>query len=243
MGDRLTREITRDDNRNGAAQGAVETAYHRIRHLILTGEMRSGDKLLENQLATAIGVSRTPVREALNRLNADGLVVLERYRRGYVAEFSLEDAVEIFRLRAILEGHAAARAAARISDPDLSRLQELEMTMERQFEELGWNEHLEGFDRLNAEFHAVIAAAAESPRLEKILASSLELPASIFNRYSEPVEARTRRTHAQHREILAALKARNSEWAQAAMNAHLFSLLPTSSGSLEHERSAGADRS
>uniref|UniRef100_UPI003100FD95 FCD domain-containing protein n=1 Tax=Neorhizobium sp. EC2-8 TaxID=3129230 RepID=UPI003100FD95 len=100
---------------------------------------------------------------------------------------------------------------------------------------LGWNEHLEGFDKLNAEFHAVIAGAAESPRLEKILASSLELPAAIFNRYSEPVEVRTRRTHAQHREILAALRARNPEWAQAAMNAHLFSLLPTASGSLQHE--------
>ncbi len=231
----MKNEPTKDVNKDSGSTSAVETAYHRIRHMILTGEMRSGDKLLENQLAAAIGVSRTPVREALNRLNAEGLVVLERYRRGIVADFSLNDAMEIFRLRAILEGHAAGRAATRISDTDLSRLQELERVMETQFAELGWNEHLEGFDKLNAEFHAVIAAAAESPRLEKILASSLELPASIFNRYSEPVEVRTRRTHAQHREILAALQARNPEWAQAAMNAHLFSLLPTASGSLEHE--------
>ncbi len=235
MGNGLKNETAKDLSREGSSTSAVEIAYHHIRHLILTGEMRSGDKLLENQLATAIGVSRTPIREALNRLNAEGLVVLERYRRGIVADFSLDDAVEIFRLRAILEGHAAGRAATRISDADFARLQELERVMEAQFEELGWNEHLEGFDKLNAEFHAVIAAAAESPRLEKILASSLELPAAIFNRYSEPVEVRTRRTHAQHREILAALKARNPEWAQAAMNAHLFSLLPTASGSLEHE--------
>ncbi|KGE02395.1 transcriptional regulator [Rhizobium sp. YS-1r] len=231
----MKNEMTRESSKDGATQSAVETAYRRIRHMILTGEMRSGDKLLENQLATTIGVSRTPIREALNRLNAEGLVVLERYRRGIVADFSLDDAIEIFRLRAILEGHAAGRAATRISDTHLDRLQDLERVMEKQFEELGWNEHLEGFDKLNAEFHAVIASAAESPRLEKILASSLELPASIFNRYSEPVEMRTRRTHAQHREILSALKARNPEWAQAAMNAHLFSLLPTASGSLEHE--------
>jgi len=237
----LKNDVTKDGSKDGATQSAVETAYRRIRHLILTGEMRSGDKLLENQLAAAIGVSRTPIREALNRLNAEGLVVLERYRRGTVADFSLDDAVEIFRLRAILEGHAAARAATRISEADLQRLQEMERVMEKQFEELGWNEHLEGFDKLNAEFHAVIAAAAESPRLEKILASSLELPASIFNRYTEPVEVRTRRTHAQHREILSALKARNPEWAQAAMNAHLFSLLPSPSGSLEHENTGGGD--
>ena len=206
--------------------GAAETAYRQIRHLILTGELRSGDTLLENSLANRIGVSRTPIREALNRLSAEGLVVLERYRRGHVATFSREDGMEIFRLRAILEGHAAARAAMRITDADIGRLQELERAMESQFETLGWNEHLEGFDAMNSQFHAIIAAASDSPRLERILASSLELPASIFNYYSEPVEERTRRTHAQHREILSALRARSPEWAQAAMNAHLLSLLP-----------------
>src|SRR5690606_12992411 len=91
----------------GEAIGAVETAYRAVRHLILTGELRSGDKLLEGRLAEQIGVSRTPVREALNRLNAEGLVVQERYRRGVVASFSHDDAAEIFRLRALLEGHAA----------------------------------------------------------------------------------------------------------------------------------------
>ena len=66
---------------------------------------------------------------------------------------------------------------------------------------------------------------ADSPRLERILASSLELPASIFNSYAEPVDERTRRTHAQHREIISALKMRNPYWAEAAMSGHLFSLL------------------
>lgn len=212
----------------GGAFGAVELAYRKIRHMILTGELRAGDKLLENRLAEQTGVSRTPVRDALNRLNAEGLVVLERYRRGYVSSFSFDDVSEIFRLRAILEGHAAGRAATRISAADMAKLEELEATMESQFEALGWNEHLEGFDVSNAQFHMIIARAAQSPRLERILASSLELPASIFNHYSEPVEQRTRRTHVQHREILSALKAGNPEWAEAAMRTHLISLLPSS---------------
>jgi len=216
-------------------RGAVEAAYRSIRNMILTGELRSGDKLLESNLASVIGVSRTPVREALNRLGAEGLVILEHYRHSYVADFSHADVVEIFRLRAILEGHAAARAATRITKSDLERLEKLEDTMERQFAELGWHGHLESFDRMNTEFHMIIAAAAASPRLERILASSLELPASIFNRYSEPLEQRTRRTHAQHREILSALQARNPEWAQATMSAHLISLVPPEGGSPEHE--------
>jgi DNA-binding GntR family transcriptional regulator len=56
------------------------------------------------------------------------------------------------------------------------------------------------------------------------------LPASIFNRYSEPLESRTRRTHIQHREIMTALRTRNAAWAEAAMRAHLFSLVITQDG-------------
>lgn len=97
--------------------------------------------------------------------------------------------------------------------------------MESVFQELGWHRHLSRFDDLNNEFHATIAAAADSPRLERILASSLELPASIFNFYTEPLEDRTRRTHRQHREIIDALKAGNPDWAEAAMSGHLFSIL------------------
>lgn len=205
--------------------GAVETAYRHIRHAIITGELQPGEALREAWLASRIGVSRTPVREALSRLGSEGLVVLERYRRGQVAQFTREDVAEIYRLRAKLEGHGARRAALRISDEDIAALERIESEMEEAFASLGWHGHLAEFDRLNNEFHAVIARTAESPRLESILASSLELPASIFNEYSEPVEDRTRRTHVQHREILDALKARNADWAEAAMAGHLFSII------------------
>ncbi|MEX0409015.1 GntR family transcriptional regulator [Aquibium sp. LZ166] len=212
--------------RDGAdAAGAVETAYRFIRGAIISGDLRSGETLQEARLAERIGVSRTPVREALSRLSNEGLVVLERYRRGQVASFSQKDVAEIFRLRAKLEAHGARRAARRIGDADIARLEALEGEMEAVFDELGWHGHLARFDQLNNEFHALIARAADSPRLERILASSLELPASIFNFYAEPVEERTRRTHRQHHEIIDALKARNPDWAEAAMGAHLFSIL------------------
>jgi DNA-binding GntR family transcriptional regulator len=207
------------------ATGAVEGAYRFIRHAILTGELQPGETLREAWLAEQIGVSRTPVREALNRLGSEGLVVLERYRRGQVAQFSGEEVAEIFFLRARLEGHGARRAAARITEDDLAHLERIEDEMEQAFGELGWKGHLARFDQLNNDFHALIARAADSPRLERILASSLELPASIFNDYTEPVDERTRRTHVQHREIISALRARNADWAEASMAAHLFSIV------------------
>ena len=207
------------------ANGAVEIAYRHIRAAIISGDLRSGETLQEAKLAERIGVSRTPVREALSRLGNEGLVVLERYRRGQVASFSMADVAEIIRLRAKLEGHGARRAALRITAEQIAHLEAIESEMEAVFADLGWHRHLSRFDELNNEFHATIARAADSPRLEKILASSLELPASIFNQYSEPVEERTKRTHRQHNEIIVALKTRNPDWAEAAMSGHLFSIV------------------
>ena len=220
--------MTPKDNtrsRGNESSGAVESAYRHIRGMIIRGELSSGEVLLESPLAELICVSRTPVREALSRLENEGLVVLGRYRRAQVASFSMPDVAEIFRLRGKLEGHAARRACLRMTAADILRLEVIEDEMEAAFAELGWHKHLLLFDELNIEFHAIIARAAYSPRLEKILASSLELPASIFNHYTETFEERTERTHRQHREIISALKARNSNWAEAAMSAHLFSIL------------------
>ena len=220
--------MTPQDNatsRASESSGAVESAYRHIRGIIIRGEMSSGEVLLESRLAERIGVSRTPVREALSRLANEGLVVLGRYRRAQVASFSMADVAEVFRLRGKLEGHAARRACLRISAADIERLEAIEDELEAVFAELGWHKHLPRFDELNNEFHGIIARAADSPRLEKILASSLELPASIFNHYTESFDERTARTHRQHREIIAALKARNRDWAEAAMSAHLFSIL------------------
>jgi DNA-binding GntR family transcriptional regulator len=212
--------------RSQEGNGAVDSAYRHIRQAIITGELAPGAILREAKLAEQIGVSRTPIREALTRLGNEGLVELERFRRGRVASFTREDAAEIFRLRAILEGHGAARAAQRISDAGIEQLERVESEMEAIFEALGWHAHLPEFDRLNNEFHGIIAAAAHSPRLEKILATSLELPASIFNYYAEALEGRTRRTHRQHREIIDALKMRDASWAGKAMEIHLLSLAP-----------------
>jgi len=203
---------------------AVDSAYREIRQAILTGKLKSGDSLVEVELAGRIGVSRTPIREALNRLRDEGLVVLERYRKTYVAKFSEEDVRQTFRLRAVLEGQAAGLAAAAITADDLARLQDLAAEMEEAVEVEG-PDAIVPFDALNRRFHDIIIAAAGVGQLERLLHSSLELPAAILSGHHEALERRLRRTNWQHREVIAALKAGNPEWAEAQMRAHLVSLV------------------
>lgn len=203
----------------------VATAYNGIRKAIVQGELQAGDQLREQELAERLGVSRTPVREALNLLSAEGLVVLERYRGGHVARFTEDDVYEIWKLRAQLEGYAAGRAATRITEAQLERMVALQVEMERVFERSGWYDSVLEFDELNSEFHAVVAEAADSPRLEGILHHSLDFPAAVLRQYAEPLDDRTRRTFRQHRELIDALRMRNPDWAEAQMSAHLASLI------------------
>jgi DNA-binding GntR family transcriptional regulator len=204
---------------------AGELAYRQIRGAILRGEFTSGHQLVEKELASWLGVSRTPVREALTRLAHQGLVTVGHYRRGYVASFSVQDFQEILRLRSVLEGLAAGTAAKTINAAGIAQLEALQDRMENLYSELGFERYQQHFDRLNAEFHQVIAHAAGSARLTHILEHSLELPALHLSKYSEDNEHRMARTHWQHREIIAALKTRNSAWAEAQMTAHLISLV------------------
>ena len=101
--------------------------------------------------------------------------------------------------------------------------------MEQRYETVGYDESVETFDRLNREFHRIIARAAGTRRLDLILEGTLELPAAGFvdrEDYFGTVDERMVLVHQQHRQIIAALKARNPDWARSAMAAHLHALCP-----------------
>ena len=127
-----------EDEAGGELSRAAEAAYRGIRTRILSGELPGGAFLIEEDLASLIGVSRTPIRESLKSLSTEGLVVLKRYRRGRVVEISGRDVEEIYELRMLMEPVAAGRAAKRISDADLDKL-------DRNIDQMtmlipGWNE-------------------------------------------------------------------------------------------------------
>lgn len=205
---------------------AVDFAYRTLREWILQGALVAGQGLPEAELALRIGVSRTPLREAIGRLSAEGLVVKERYRKHVVAEFSENDRVEIMELKALIEGRAAGRAATRLDDSQIATLRQLSDRMERAVRELG-DEARPIFDDLNREFHGMIWRAADSPRGQRILETALSSPFNVLGRLDATLAQSMERACWYHHEIVSAFEARDPERARAQMVAHELSLITT----------------
>jgi DNA-binding GntR family transcriptional regulator len=199
---------------------ATERAYSIVRDGILLGTYAAGSRLTEQEVVQASGVSRTPVREALRRLHAEGLVNFEPNRGAVVALFELEDAEEIFELRALLEPISARRAAERAPPATLAELRSL---AERQLAESMRREpgHLVRIGELNDQFHRLIQTAAESPRLAKTSAGLIEAPL-ILRTFAQYTRAELQRSADQHLELVQAFEARDPVWAHSIMRAHIL---------------------
>jgi DNA-binding GntR family transcriptional regulator len=204
---------------------ATERAYTAIRQKIMDGGFPPGAPLREEMLANELGVSRTPVRDALRRLLADGLVESTRNQGTFVNEITEDDLHEVYHLRAMLEGYAARRAASRITPEELAELRRLADEMEALS---GADEHrIARFSTLNREFHVTIVRAARSRRLEGMLGWVLQVPLVLLKQYRMQEWVNIARSNRQHREIIEALSARNAEWAGQLISAHLHSTRPT----------------
>ncbi|MGR3780257.1 MAG: GntR family transcriptional regulator [Albimonas sp.] len=207
-----------------AGQKPAERAYETIRSAILSGELPAGTHLREEPLARMTGTSRTPVREALHRLTAEGLALAQNRHR-YVADFSFHEVAVIFELRARLESYAATLAATRITPAELDRMKGIVEAIDRLGDALGEGEP-ERFFELNAGFHEVIIAATRSSQLRALTAQAFALPLVTIKRFVCEQEINVRRSNAQHRDIVTALERRDAEWASAAMMSHIISTKP-----------------
>jgi DNA-binding GntR family transcriptional regulator len=196
---------------------AADTAYEAVRQMILTGAAEAGSHLGESELAATLGLSRTPVREALQRLGADGLVEVLPHRGARVVRWTDRDLEEIFELRSLLEPYAAARAAR--LEPDeavLAGLRRQCAAMER----AAADGDLARVAQLNSRFHAAVIELSGNRRLPAMLTSVMHAPLILgtFRRYD--AEAMTRSMD-HHRELVAALTAGDPDWAESVMRAHI----------------------
>lgn len=199
---------------------AAERAYVWVRDGILKGRQSAGSRLTEQELALAVGVSRTPIREALRRLHAEGLVHFEPNHGAIVASFEPEDAEEIFELRALLEPAGARRAAIRASEAEIAELRVLaEEQMRESTQRRG--AYLKRIGELNDRFHRLIQQASNSRRLSKALSGILEAPL-ILRTFSEYTSDELCRSADQHLELVQALEAHDPDWAHSIMQTHIM---------------------
>jgi DNA-binding GntR family transcriptional regulator len=194
-------------------QNATDRAYNKVRTLILTGELVPGMQLKEEELAVRCGVSRTPVRDALRRLENEFYISRSDSQRSYVAKHSVEEISEIFTLRAMLEGYVAARAAERGGTELAERLRGLAGDEDD-------CDEVEVFLAKNSRFHAALLEAADSELMRSILPRLILQPIVYRTAKSYSVEQR-RQSIAEHAEIVKAIAARDGEWARAVMTSHI----------------------
>jgi DNA-binding GntR family transcriptional regulator len=210
--------VLRDGSNGPRPVGVLE----RLRALILTGEYGPDERLIEEQLAERLGVSRTPVRQALTMLEAEGLVEITPNRGATVCSFSIEDVWDIYDLRAVLEGHAARRAAGRIERRELERMRELAREMEGlpgQFDD--HEEEIRALVALNQEFHGTIVEASRNRRLERLINRTVEIPLMFKAFYWYTLHERTISNH-YHRQILEALENGDADRAETIMREHVY---------------------
>lgn len=199
---------------------AVDKAYRSIREGILRGLYAPGTHIRAQDLAASTGLSRTPVREAMRRLHAEGMIQIHPNRGAFVSSWSERDIVQIYDLRVLLEGFAAQSAASTITEPQLAELKAQADEMSGLVEEEP--PPYEAIAEVNNRFHRGILAACGNSRMEDLLSAIVEVPITIrtFRHYSR---ADLRRSAAQHHDLVTALAAGDGDWARSVMATHILS--------------------
>ncbi|GAA3225275.1 GntR family transcriptional regulator [Pseudonocardia petroleophila] len=191
---------------------ASERATGAVRELILRGEFAAGARLGEVELAERLGVSRTPVREALARLASEGLVEIVPNRGARVSSWTVAELEEVFDLRAALEPRLTALAVPNAGPADVDALDDLAHRM--------LDAELDDLVPLNRAFHGRLVELAAHPALAGALAGAVHAPIVLRNFHAYD-DASLRRSLAHHVEIVAAVRAGDPVWAQAVMTAHI----------------------
>ncbi len=204
---------------------ASDQAYDRIRHDIVNGVLKEHERLTEQALAKRLGLSRTPIREAISRLVHEGFVERQGGYSTRVAQFSTDETEQIFQLRLLLEGYAARRAATFASDTQIKSLRQLANTMTACTPPRSAEDY-DTIARANEAFHRLICEAARSPRVTALLTVAVDvgLVAKTYRLYSEQALMRSCQ---HHHELVDAIASRSPQWAESVMSSHILAAQAT----------------
>ena len=198
-------------------RNASVAATELIREAILDGRLEPGQRLKEEELARQLGISRTPVREALLMLQVEGQVVATPNRGAIVRIHTADDLNDLYVLRALLEGHATRRAGERITAAEVDVLRE---SCDR-FDHLRPVDDLRELVRENLFFHNTILEIAASARLAEMVNQVIQLPL-VYKSYIWYSPDQKQISSHYHRQIVNALATRDGERAELVMKEHVF---------------------
>ncbi|MGC9490047.1 MAG: GntR family transcriptional regulator [Thermovirgaceae bacterium] len=191
--------------------------YQELRHKIITKQLKPGQRLPEVNIAVQMGVSRTPVREALRKLASEGLIVIIPNSGARLASPSKREIDDTYLVREELECLATRLAAGRISERSLRRLEDAILEEERAFEE----KNLELYLEVNETFHKIIADASGNRILSEYVENILARTNAYVVFYDPFYDIEENSSITQHKAIIKALKEKDPDTAETLMREHL----------------------
>lgn len=197
---------------------AHELVRETLRRAILRGTVAGGTRLVQAEIAEQLGVSTTPVREALRDLATEGLIDLDAHRGATVHRLDVHELREIYWLRTLLEPGAMRRAAEGLEDGTLERVGQIQQRMDDETDVGLWAD-------LNREFHGTLVAGLRLPRLRSILQGLQDGAAPYVGLLLQRVGDFTEQANGEHRELLDALAAQDGDRAAAITEHHLAGTL------------------
>ena len=197
--------------------------FQKIREDILTGVYKEHDELREVSIGEELGVSRTPVREALRQLELEGLVTIVPNKGAYVTGITPQDVHDIYKIRSLLEGLCARWATEHITGRQIEELEEIILLSEFHLRKKS-AEQAEQVSELDGKFHKVLYEASNSRILEHVL-SDFHKYVQMARMMSVGAKDRAERSIEEHRDILKAIKDKDPDKAEWLANQHIMKVM------------------
>ena len=193
-----------------------EEIANNLREMMMSGELMEGDKIKEGELCDMMGISKTPLREALRVLSTEGLIRLIPNRGSYVTTPTFEEIKEMFDVMSVLEAVCARTAAEKISDQDFSKLEKLHKKLEVSFKRKNQKEYIDQ----NNLYHAFVQKLAGNKTMNQIV-NGLRQKILLYRFQSLSLPGRFEQSIEEHRRLLGAFRDRNPKKAELLMKSHL----------------------
>jgi DNA-binding GntR family transcriptional regulator len=193
-----------------------EEIANNLRELIMAGELQKGDKIKEDELCSSMGISKTPLREALRVLSVEGLIRLVPNRGSFVSTPTFEEIREMFGVMSVLEGVCAREAAEKMGEKDLAILEKLHKKLEENYRRKAQREYI----RINNQFHSFVQELAGNRTLNQIV-NGLRKKILLYRYQSLNLPERFAQSIQEHRDLLEAFRKKDPKKAETLMRRHL----------------------